>query len=344
VVGLELLGIYQNIIGAGDVVEADGQTRSANRGFGTGGVDVTFAGKPMRNTLMFLDLDAASGTPSIAEAWLSVAGPKQVFSGQVGLIDLGGTFDSNKVANDETSQFLSDIFVNSPLLMNPSGLGAVLRADSTRYNFAVGAQDTKGSSADVFDDLYWIAEAGMRFNLLGDSHWRVWARQQPRGDGQPDQAVGLSADHRLSTKLTAFGRYSKNSYVESYTPEDLANAVAESRVAVNQYDWSGSGGFELAHFLRSRLNDKAGLAWGRTDEQGGASEQYGELYYKLQLTGNLGISLHGQGTFSRVVAPSDPALLDPTVIDPVTGLPGDPTLNDARPNQWTAGIRVLASY
>ena len=58
-VGLELLGVYLNTVGAGDVVDATGQTRSANRGWSSAGVDLNFSGKPMRNTLIFVNLDAA---------------------------------------------------------------------------------------------------------------------------------------------------------------------------------------------------------------------------------------------------------------------------------------------
>lgn len=331
-VGMELLGLYQNSVGAGDVVDPLGQTRSANRGVGAGGVNVNFTGKPMRNTLIFADFDASSGAVGLGEAWMLVQGPKKVLGLQAGIIDLGGTFDTNKVANDDTSQFISPIFVNSPLLGNPSGLGAVLRADWQRYNVALGLQDTLGASADIFDNLYWIVEAGALINFFGDSHWRVWARQQPRGAQQPDQALGLSVDHRLSTRVTAFGRYSKSSYIDAY------DEAADTRFALNPLDWSASGGVELSYLLPKRLNDKVGLGYGLTEAQGGPTEQFAELYYKAQLTRNLSLSLSGQGTFSRTVAmTTDPALLDPA-------LGGDPTLNDALPNLWTLGVRVLASY
>lgn len=336
-VGLELLGVYLNTVGAGDVVDATGQTRSANRGWGSAGVDLNFSGKPMRNTLIFVDLDAASGTPAISEAWLSVQGPKKVLSLQAGVIDVTGSFDSNKAANDESAQFMTPDFVNSPLLMNPAnGPGAILRADFSRYNLMLGAQNSLGASADLFDDLYWIAEAGLRYSFFGDAHLRVWGRQQPRGSQQLDQALGLSYDHRLSPGLTAFGRYGKSSYVEAYTPEDLANSVPEARVALNPLDWSASGGFELAYFSTRRLRDTTGLAYGRTEQQGGASEQYAELYYKTVLTPNFSLSLHGQGTFSRTVADAGAAALDPAT--------GNPALNDALPNAWSTGLRVLASY
>lgn len=345
-VGMELVGIYQNTIGAGEVIDGTGTTRSANRGWGGGGVNVNFSGKPMRNTLIFVDFDAASGAVGLGEAWVSVQGPKKVLSLQAGIIDLGGTFDANKAANDEVSQFIHGDFVNNALLLNPGNFpGAVVRVDFTRYHFAVGAQDSLGASADLFDNLYWIGEAGMLYNLLGDGHARVWARQLPRGPQQPDQALGISWDHRLTTRLTAFARYGKSSYVESFTPEDTANAIPESpRVALNTIDWTASGGLEIGYLLKKRLRDKVGLAYGRTDMQGFVSEQFTEIYYKASITPGFSVSLLGQGIHSRTVAMSPAEALDPNGIDPNTGNPGIPTLNDALPNAWTVGIRTQLSY
>lgn len=327
-VGLELLGQYQNSLGAGDVMDATGQTRSANRGAASGGVDVLLTGRPMRNTLMFVDLDAASGTPALSEAWVSVEGPRRVLSLQAGVVDLTGAFDANSLANDETTQFVTGDFVNSPLLANPAnGPGAVLRAAFSRYSLAFGAQSNQGAAADVFDDLYLVAEAGLRFHLLGDAQLRAWGRQLPRGSQQLDQALGFSYDHRLSTRLSAFGRYAKNSYVESY------DEATDTRAAINAYDWSASGGLELAYLVPRRLRDKVGLAYGRSDRQDGSSEQAAELYYRSELTPNFSVSLHGQGAFSRLVAQADAATLAAA-----------PEANDALPNAWTTTLRVLASY
>jgi len=331
VVGLELLGQYQNTLGAGDSVDATGVTRSANRGWGTGGVDVVLTGKPMRNTLMFVDLDAASGAPALSEAWVSLQGPRKVLSLQAGVVDLTGSFDGNKAANDETTQFMHPSLVNSALLQNPAnGPGAVLRADLTRYHLALGAQSSIGASADAFDSLYWAGELGLLYNLLGDGHARVWARQLPRGDQQPDQALGVSWDHRLGVKTTLFGRYAKSSYVEAY------DAAADARYALNSLDWSASGGVELSYLLPRRLRDKVGLGYGRNERQDRSSEQFAEAYYKASLTPNVSVSLDLQGTFSRTVADAGAAALDPAT--------GDPKLNDALPNAWSAGIRTLVAY
>lgn len=319
IVGLELVGTYLNTVGAGDFLDPTGTTRNANTGSAMGSLDISLTGKPMRNTLMFVDLDGASGTMMLSEAWLSVQGPKKVLSLQAGVIDVTGTFDSNRVANDETSQFLTPDFVNSPLLGNPAnGPGAIARVDFTRFQFMAGAQNALATGTQVTDDLYFIAEAGMLQHFFGDAHLRAWARQQPRGSQQPDQAVGLSADHRFNPLVTAFARYAKNSYVESY------DEATDTRVAINLLDWAASGGLELTNFYKPNLKARVGLAYGRTAAQDTSSMDSAELYARVPLTPNLACSLHYLTSFSIMA------------LGPM-GLEGMPATH-------TVGLRVQSAY
>lgn len=314
-VGLTMVGVLQGLVGQGDQVDALGETRSANRTAATGQFDLTFAGKPMRDTLMFVDLNSGvgpgldafapnsaglnpsylngGGNPSVREAWVSFHTPRKNFGLQAGVIDLTDVFDANTVANDETSQFLSGGFVNSPILMAPAnGPGAILRADFSRWSLKLGAQDTLPSTVGMTDDVYGIAELAFLYHFFGDAHVRVWARQQPRGAGQPDQALGISDDHRITTRLTTFWRYSKQGYVEAFD--------GASRTAANVHDWSASAGFELGNLWVQHAKDRFGAAYGRNDEQNGDYEDFSEVYYKTVLTPGFTISLHGQGVFDRV--------------------------------------------
>jgi hypothetical protein len=300
-----MVGIYQGMLGRGNVPE--------NRGAGSGQIDLTFAGKPMRDTVMFVDLNSGvgpgldglaangpalnpsylsgSGNLAVREAWVEMHTPRKNLGLQVGVIDLSGAFDANSVANDETGQFLTGSLVNSPLLQAPANSpGAILRADFNRWSLKLGAQDSRSAGGDdLVDSLYGIAELGFRYNFHGDAVWRVWARQQPRGTEQPDQALGLSVDHRVTPRLTTFWRYAKNSYQEDATG-----------AAINGFDWAASGGLELGNFAARRLKDRLGVGYGRDVSQGGSQEEFAELYYKLALTSGFSLSLHGQGIFNRV--------------------------------------------
>lgn len=317
VVGLEMVGSYFNTVGNGDYVDALGQTRSANKGRTEGKIDLNFTGKPMRNTLMFADLDVANGTALLSEAWVAFNGPRNIAALQVGVIDLTGSFDGNLAANDETTQFISPELVNSPLLANPAnGFGAVLKGNYGRYDAALGAQNTLTTSNDVTDDLYVVGELGYRYNFFGDAHVRVWGRQQPRGANQPDQALGLSVDHRLSSQLTTGWRYAKNSYVEAY------DQATDTRSAVNTYDWAASAVIELSNYDPKNLKARIGAGYARTNKQSGAYTDVVELYNRVPLTPNFAAGLHYQASFQT------PAGLG------VDGLPAS----------HTVGLRVQSTF
>lgn len=317
VVGMEVVGVYQNIVGAGDVVDSSGSTHSANRGAGSGQLDITLSGKPMRNTLIFVDLNSGagpgidglapnevglnanylsgSGAPTIREAWVALHGPKRVLGLQLGIVDLTSAFDSNLVANDETTQFLSGSLVNSPLLQNPAnGPGAILHLNGTRASLRLGVQDTLGAANDLADNLYAIAEAAMLYNFFGDGQVRVWVRQQPRGAEQPDQALGFSTDRRVSTHLSTFLRYAKSSYVEAFDP------FSGTHYAINKYDWAASGGVEIGNLSPRHSKDRIGLAYGRNVLQTGDLDDFAEAYFRTVLTPNFSVSAHAQGIFNRV--------------------------------------------
>jgi hypothetical protein len=336
ILGLSFVGVYQNFAGRGAVLDNAGLTRSANIGALTGVSDITLLGKPMRDTVMFLDLNMGSGAgldalapngavltpnylsgkaPVLREAWVVVNSPDRRLAAQAGVIDLSGSFDGNAVASDETSQFMTGAFVHNPLLMSPANSpGAVLRADFSRWGLKLGAQSTGGLTQPT-DDLYTIAELSYRYHLFGDALMRVWARQQPRGSQQPDQAVGLSMDQRVTPQLNVFGRYAKSSYVED-----------ASGMALNMLDWSASAGLELTNFSYAHLKDRVGLAYGRTDAQSGSYEDFSELYYRTVLTNNFNVSAHLQSVFNRVQAPM--AGVQP----------------DALPNLFVLGLRTQVSY
>jgi hypothetical protein len=320
IVGLNMVAVYQNLVGKGNETDMNGVERSANHGAGSGQADVTLSGKPMRNTIVFVDFNTGTGpgidalapnsvalnsnylsggnTATLREAWVAIHGPRKVISLQAGVIDLTSTFDANQFSNDETSQFLSGSLGNSPLLLQPAnGPGAVLRMELSRLSAKVGVQNYVSSFTDAGDSIYAIAEIGCRFHLLADSQLRVWVRDLPYNGVAPDQALGLSADHRITPWLNAFWRYAKNSHVEGQALDVFGNTVYFD---MNTYDWAASGGFELGNLSKRRLKDRIGLAYGRNVEQSGSCEEFSEVYYKTVLTPNFTISLHGQAVFDRL--------------------------------------------
>jgi hypothetical protein len=239
----------------------------------------------------------------LREAWFQVQTGSKALSLQAGQIDLAKSFDQNSLANDETSQFLSGDLVNDPVLENPSNpaqpkpfnaLGAVVAWDTFHDLVAkFGAESSTTNPVNPTDALYLIAELDGSYNFLSrDGVLRVWARQKPRGDGQPPQALGLSWNQRLGTQEAVFLRYGKSNYVED----------GVTHLADNLYDYAVSGGLEFDNFIPSRLKDRAGLAVGRTQFQDGSREENGEAYFRTVLTPSVSLALIYQAVFSRLQA------------------------------------------
>jgi hypothetical protein len=122
-------------------------------------------------------------------------------------------------------------------------------------------------------------------------HARVWGRQQPRGAQQPDQALGLSVDHRLSSKLTTGWRYAKNSYVEAF------DETTGTRWALNTYDWEASAAIEATNYNPRNLKERCGLGYARTNKQDGSYRDVVELYHRVPLTPNFALGWHYQAAF-----------------------------------------------
>ncbi|MEK7776549.1 MAG: hypothetical protein AAB331_04145, partial [Planctomycetota bacterium] len=131
-VGASGTGIFQQILN-------DGENR---RSAVTSSLDLFFIGKPLTNMTFFVDLEAIGGDGadktigslsglnddagslqdgdgvdrvSVREAWLQSELFKQHVRLVAGKIDLTNYFDINNVANDETTQFITSVFVNNPV-------------------------------------------------------------------------------------------------------------------------------------------------------------------------------------------------------------------------------------
>ncbi|MCA9001477.1 MAG: hypothetical protein KDB61_06110 [Planctomycetes bacterium] len=124
-----------------------------------------------------------------------------------GKVDLGGFFDANALANDETAQFLSGAFVNSAAFEapdpGPSVVLSYLPANSYDFNLAVSSADNSGE--EVFDDVFATAQLGIYTDALGlDGEYRVYGWV----DGSRDDlsGLGVSFSQGLCSNFQFFGR------------------------------------------------------------------------------------------------------------------------------------------
>lgn len=300
-VGASGTGIFQQILNDGE-----GRHSSAQ-----GSLDLLFIGKPLTYMTFFVDLEAIGGNGpdesigslsglnddsgslqdndgvdrvSVREAWLQTELLKQHVRLVIGKIDLTNYFDSNDVANDETTQFLTSAFVNNRTLEVPENGPGIVSFYDTRKGvfFGLGLQSADNSGSDIVDGLYGIGEVGMRSRYLFglEGTYRLWAKIN--GGRNENKGLGMSIDQHLSAKLVAFARYGINETDDA----DVKSA------------WSM--GLELRHPFLSRVNDSTAFAFGHTESVDGNDEQVTEVYYKFAFSDHFAITPLFQAVFDPV--------------------------------------------
>jgi len=271
--------------------------------------DLFFTAKVAQHTMFYADVVGLSGTPpdlevpvltllngytarlvrqnelNLREAWLRTEVFKQRLALSAGRLDLTNYFDHNAVANDETSQFLSDSLVNNPALglaVNGSGFAAVFDPKKS-LNFKIGFQQSNPNATSLSDSIFSLAEVGYFLNPfgLGEGNYRVWYRVNSTGrDPAPGVrkhpvGYGLSFDQRLSPTVTLFGRYG-----ESQTLPQLKN------------DRFYSGGLQFRNHLVFNPGDYWAVGYSTAQLEDARREHLTEGYYNFQLTERLKLSFH----------------------------------------------------
>jgi len=273
--------------------------------YGTGSLDITIEAEPWSGALGFLDLEASGGDgpdadvgtygglngdagslqsadgldrAHVLEAWISTPVWTDDLFVTFGKVDLGGYFDPNAVANDETLQFLYGGFVNSLAFEAPDPGPALvlswLPAADWDVNVAVASADNSGD--DLSSETFQVAQLGWypQFGELpAEAHLSWWS------DGSRDDksGYGLSFSLECSETWSAFGRVGGQ--------EECASHLDAVETA-----WSC--GLEWREPIGS--DDTLGLALGAAEAADPAldAEEAMELYYRLGLRENLAISLH----------------------------------------------------
>lgn len=228
------------------------------------------------------DLEVDEDNVKLVELWYEMTPPypsviDRRFRFSLGKMDPTGSFDANNVANDETLQFMADIFVNNLAIdfggdENGYGLGSRIAWRLTSiYNkaFSVEAQlglfEVGGDFFDTFDGPFLIGELDMSrryYGLASNYRFYAWTNQGDHLDFEslPDESAGnwgggMSLDQQIPGDCTLFGRYGW---------QDPAVATFDHVVSV---------GGQLVGNLWRRGGDILGVAAGYTH----ASESYGRV-------------------------------------------------------------------
>jgi hypothetical protein len=289
-------------IDATTVAQGAGRTKGLfpvnKKAYALASADLFFAAKLAQYTSFFADVVALSGAPpdreipaltllngytarlvsqnelNLREAWLRT----ELFGQRLGLtagrVDLTNYFDRNAAANDETTQFLSDALVNNQMLgLAVNGTGLVVDYDpKNAFSFRFGVQQSNPDATNLSDSLYSLAEVGYTATpfSLPEGHYRVWLRAN-NGEVESKRAVGVSVDQKLSTFLTAFGRYGSEQ-----VPGDRDHFV--------------SAGVGFSNGLVFNPLDTWGIGYAQMDLASGDKERLTEGYYNFRLTERLRLS------------------------------------------------------
>lgn len=312
-VGASATGIFQQV-GRSRVPE------STHRLFTEGSVDLFFVSRPAAFSTLFINLegiggggpdemldslsglneDAARQSPpedriTIREAWLRSELWGRRLQAVVGKVDLGNYFDANRAANDETTQFVTSVFVNNPILENPpNGPGVNLFYDPGQALYAgLGIQGEAETGSTRYKDVYAIVEAGARLRWLFDREgtYRLWVRRRGQSGGFA-RAMGISLDQRIWPQWIVFARVGA-------TERGLTDRASA---------WSVGASY-LSPFGRS--NDQMGVGFSRFEKRTLGRESAAEIYYRFFITDHLAVTPHIQGLFDSVLE-AGPAQANPS--------------------------------
>ncbi|MCC7210215.1 MAG: hypothetical protein E3K40_04130 [Candidatus Brocadia sp.] len=301
-------GIFQQIMSS-DVKE---------EGFASGSFDLIFLTQPLLNTTFFIDIEAIGGNGpdevigsfaglnadsgsyqdddgldrlAVREVWLGSELFDKRLSLVAGKIDLGNYFDSNALANDETSQFITGAFVNGATFEPPDpGPGLVAFFDTKKgLKIGLGLQSNDDSGLSITDELYATTEISYTTNKLfgREGTYRIWGRIN--GDNDDNKGVGVSIDQEVTNRVALFARYGAN----ENDPEETEFASA----------WSA--GMRMSVPFMKRFEDEIAIAFGQIDKAGGDYESSTELYYKVDINEHLALSPHLQAIFDPAGVDSD---------------------------------------
>jgi hypothetical protein len=293
--------------------------------YGVSQADITFLAKSAAlNTSFFADLVGIGGSPpdseipalsllnsqtarldnnrlSVREAWVRTElGRNQMFAVTVGQVDLTNYFDRNAVANDETSQFISDALVNSQALgLINNGLGAVLVIDpKSDFNFKVGVQQSTPNATSLSQGLFSMAEVeyiAVPFGI-GEGHYRLWGRLD-NSTGHNNYAWGVSVDQKVAPTVTLFGRYGYGDVAPGVGDDrDPETGLLDTRTFRVKF-FSFGVGFQ-APFSINPL-DRWGVGFAQTEVKHADQEKIAEIFYNLHLTEHLEVSAMLQYAFEH---------------------------------------------
>lgn len=282
-----------------------GRTRGSldanRRAYALASADLFFTAGLAQNTVFFADIVGLSGSPpdaeiptltllngytarlirqnelNLREAWLRTELFGQRLALTAGRLDLTNYFDANAIANDESTQFISDALVNNQMLgLASNGTGVAAEFDAkTGFRFKFGFQQSKTEATNLSDSMYTLSEIGYTFTpfALPEGSYRAWFRTDNTAADEIRKGVGISLDQKLTSVVGLFGRY----------------GTQELDFGRDEFYSAGIG---FQNGLIFSPQDTWGMGYAQMDMASGEREKLAEGYYNFHLTEKLRLSFH----------------------------------------------------
>ena len=246
----------------------------------------------------------------LTEFWYEQALFKDKAALTFGKLDPTAYFDTNDVANDETTQFLGRIFRNNPAIEFPDNTAGVRLAylPVEWLEFGYGIFDGNSDWEKVGDNLFNIGQITFKtklFDLPGNYRFVGWNNNvyhtkwlDTEKQKENSYGFGLSFDQKVTDIVTLFTRYGWQD-PKVYNPDIMA--TGDLNYSIEQ---SWSAGFQVEGKPWGREKDVLAFAVGQaipsTDyKKAGAeldpvrrakSEGHLEAYYNIHINDHLSIS------------------------------------------------------
>ena len=319
------VGVDATTVAQGAFRTTGEEFRPSKKAYALASADLFFTAKLAQYTTFFADVVALSGAPpdreipsltllngytarlvnqnelNLREVWLRTQFFGQRLSLTAGRLDLTNYFDQNTVANDETTQFLSDALVNNQMLgLAVNGTGFALEYDpKNMFVFRFGVQQSNPDANNLSDSIYSLSEISAKVTpfSLPEGNYRLWFRAN-NGDVESKKAVGFSLDQKITPVVSLFGRYGT---------QDLH---ADTTTWDDKY-WSAGVGFSQGATFNP--HDSWGIGFAQLKLASGDKEHLTEGYYNFELTERLRLSFSLQHVLDRPATESKFGYLLPGV-------------------------------
>lgn len=151
-----------------------------------------------------------TGAVGVAEAWYEHKFFDEMFAVRLGKIDPTAIYDANEVANDQTTQFLADVFVNNSAIRFPSytpgmHFGMAL-GDFVSLSLGVYEETAAATIAGEFEYKFVIGEVGLHYEMFDNpGNFRItgWSSGVEDARGESRTGFGFNLDQGFGDELMA---------------------------------------------------------------------------------------------------------------------------------------------